>query len=207
MTVRGEEAAAVLPEPGPEFFAVGLRQLQVNQRGLREELKPALGVNGREYFQFWPYFKQEHEPVGLTLVTVFADEAGEMQVTRFELLAGFLAGLATGAGVGRFALVRVELATARTPEAAIGLLRAFEQEDFIVVVEAVEQGGDFVGQLHRASESGGGKWRKKPAGPGAIWRSAAVLQTGRSLLAGLRLTLRAQPRSWNCKGGLLRRAG
>ena len=162
MVVRGKEATTMLPKPRPEFFPVGLRQLQIDQRRLREELKPALRMDGREGFEFWFHFKQEHEPVRLTLVTVFTDEAGEMQVARLELLAGFLARLATGAGVRRFALVRVELAPARTPEAAIGLLRAFEQEDFIVVVEAVEQGGDFVGQLHRASESGDGKGRKKP---------------------------------------------
>ena len=85
----------------------------------------------------------------LALIAVFADEAGEVQIARLELQTGFLARFATGAGVGGFAFVRVQFAAARTPEAAIRLLRAFEQEDFVALVEAVEQGGDFVGQLHR----------------------------------------------------------
>jgi hypothetical protein len=154
MTMRGEEAAAMLPEPRPDVFAVCLRQLQTVQRLAREELKPAFLVNGRERLQLRLHLEQKHQPMRLALETVFADEAGEMQVARGELLAGFFVRLAAGAGVGRFAFVRVQLAAAWTPQATIRLLRAFEQEDFIVLVEAVEQRGDFVGQLHARSEAG-----------------------------------------------------
>ena len=89
----------------------------------------------------------------LALETVFADDAGEVQIARGKLLAGFLVRFAAGAGVGRFAFVRVQLTAARTPQAAIRLLRAFEQEDLIALVEAVEQRGNFVGQLHARSEA------------------------------------------------------
>ena len=152
----GKEAAAMLPEPGPEFFAVGLREFESSESGAGEELKAAFGVEGRKGVQFWFHFEEEHEPVGVALVTVFADEAGEVQVARGELLAGFFQGFAAGAGVGGFAFVGVQFAATRTPETAIGLLSAFEQEDFVLMVEAVEQGGDFVGQLHYDSESGAG---------------------------------------------------
>lgn len=115
----------------------------------------------------------------LPLVAVFADEAGQMQVARLKLLAGFLARLATGAGVGRFAVVRVQLAAARTPETAIRLLRAFEQEDFLALVEAVEQGGDFVRQLHARSETGA-VGAGKPSG--AFRPAKSVLPLGGSFL-------------------------
>jgi len=46
MTVGGEETAAMFPEPRPDFFTVGLWQVESIQRRARKELKPALGVNG-----------------------------------------------------------------------------------------------------------------------------------------------------------------
>lgn len=148
MAVRGKEAAAVLPKPGPNLFAVRLRQFQSVQCRARKEFKSAFGVNRRKGFQLWFHFEQEHEPVGVALVTVFADEAGEMQIARCEMEAGFFQRFTTGAGVGGFAFVGMQFPAARTPEAAIGLLSALEQKDFVLLVEAVEQGGDFVGQLH-----------------------------------------------------------
>ena len=148
MAVRGEEAAAMLPEPRPDAFAIRLGQLQVFQRFAREEIKPALRMDRRERLKFRLHLKQEHQPVRTALVAVFADEAGEMQVARLKLQAGFLMRLATGAGVGGFAVVHVQFTTAWTPQAAIRLLRAFEQKDFIALVEAVKQRGDFVGQYH-----------------------------------------------------------
>jgi hypothetical protein len=162
MAVRGKETATMLPKPGPEFLAVGRWQLQVSQGSLGEELKPALGVDWRENRQLRLHFKQEHEPVGLALITVFTDDSGEVQIVRLELLVGFFARFATGAGVRRLAFVGVQFAAGWTPKAAVWFLRAFEQENLVASVEAVEQGGDFIGQFHRASESGTGKSRKKP---------------------------------------------
>jgi hypothetical protein len=46
MAMRGEEAAAMLPEPRPDFFMIRLWQFQIIQRLAREELKPAFFVNG-----------------------------------------------------------------------------------------------------------------------------------------------------------------
>ena len=90
----------------------------------------------------------------LPLVTVFADETGEMEIPWGELEAGFFECLAAGAGVGGFAFVCMQFPAAWTPKTAIGFLGALEQEDFVRLVETVEQGGDFVRQLHRASEAG-----------------------------------------------------
>ena len=160
MAVRGEEAAAILPEPRPDAFAVGLRNVQAVERGAREELKAAFAHPRRELFQLRFQLEQKHQPVRVALETVFAHETGEVEIRWQKLPAEFLVRLAGGADVGRFADLRVEFPARRTPEAKVGLPGAFQQEDFVAFVETVEQGGDFVGQNHPASESGamgGGK--------------------------------------------------
>lgn len=84
----------------------------------------------------------------LALVTVFADEAGKVQVRGGQFESKLLFSLAARASVRGFAGVGVQLAAAGAPEAAVGLLRAFQQQDFVEFIEAVEQCGDFVGQSH-----------------------------------------------------------
>jgi len=148
MAVRRKETAAILPKPGPDAFAVGLRELQGVQCGTREELKPAFAHRGRELFQFWFEFKEKHEPVRVTLVTVFAHEAGEVEVRRQKIQARFLARFPGGTRVGRFADLGLEFTAARAPTAEVGRLGALEQEDFIAGVEAVKQRGDLVRQRH-----------------------------------------------------------
>lgn len=100
MAMRGEEAAAMLPEPRPDAFAVGLRNVQVVQRGAREELKATFAHRRREVFKLRFQLKQKHQPVGLSLETVFADEAGKMKVRREKFLAEFLVRFPRRAGVG-----------------------------------------------------------------------------------------------------------
>lgn len=162
MAVCGEEAAAIFPEPRPDAFAVGLWDVQAVERGAWEELEAAFAHGRRELFQFRFQLKQKHEPVRLALEGVFAHEAGQMEIGWGESQAEFLVCLARRANVGRFADVSLEFAAARTPEPEVGLLRAFEQEDFVALVEAVEQRGDFEGQVHARSEAGGLSSRKKP---------------------------------------------
>jgi len=148
VAMRGEKAAAKLPEPGPEALAVGLGNFEAGNSFAREEGKAALGVRRGEGFQFYADFEEEHEPMGLALVAVFADEAGKVQVRWREDEAGFLVGLAAGAMVGRFAEVHFQFAAARAPETAVGFLGALEQEDFIALTETVEERGDFIRQRH-----------------------------------------------------------
>jgi len=151
MAMCREKTAAMLPEPRPDAFAVRLWNVQLVQLCAWEELKPPFAHRRREFFEFWFQLEQEHEPMRLALETVFADEAGEMEVRPKKLLTEFLVRFASSAGVRGFAFVGVEFAAARTPEAAIRLLRAFEQKDFIALVETIEQRGDFVRQLHARS--------------------------------------------------------
>ena len=64
--------------------------------------------------------------------------------------------LADGAGERRFAFVLMQFAAGRAPQAAVGFLRAFEQQHVVAPVEAVEQRGDLVRKYHRGV---GSKWR------------------------------------------------
>ena len=86
--------------------------------------------------------------MALTLITVLADDAGETQVDGPEREAQLFGGFAAGAGVRGFAGIHVQLAAARAPEAEVRLLRAFEQQDFVALVETVEQRSDFIRQRH-----------------------------------------------------------
>ena len=149
MAMRRKKAAAILPKPWPYLFTVGLWQLQTTKRGTGEKLKPPLGMRLRQRFQLCLHLKQKHQPMRPALITMFADETGQMQIHRAHLNAEFLPGLAAGAGIRRFADVHFQLAAARTPETAIRLPRALKQQYLIPLIEAVKQRGDFVRQCHQ----------------------------------------------------------
>ena len=123
----GEKAAAMPPEKGPNLFGVGLWNFQGRNVGCGKKGELAFGVRGRQGIQARSDFKEEHEPVRLSFITVFADQAGQMQVIRAQLQADFLGGFAAGADVGRFAGGHVQLAAAGAPEAAVGLAPALQQ--------------------------------------------------------------------------------
>ena len=59
--------------------------------------------------------------MGLILVTVFADDAGEMEVSGLENESNFFMGLADCAGVWTFAGIGLKLATWGAEESLIGL--------------------------------------------------------------------------------------
>jgi hypothetical protein len=86
----GEEAAAMPPEKWPDLFGVGLWNSQGRNIGRGKKGELAFGVRGRQGVQPWVDFKKEHEPVRLSFVTVFADQAGQMQVIRAQFQADFL---------------------------------------------------------------------------------------------------------------------
>jgi len=151
MAMRRKKSAAMLPEPGPDAFAIRVRQFQGIQRSARKELKIPFPMIFRKRFEPGQYFEQEHQPVRGSLIAVFADDAGEVQITRSKGQRNFLVRFPAGAGVRRFAIVRVQFAAARTPQAAIRLLRPLDQQHFVALIEAVKQRGDFVGQRHAAN--------------------------------------------------------
>ena len=122
-----EEAAAMLPEPGPDSLAVGLRYVQPGQRLAGKELESAFGVYWWERSQPGADFEEEHQPMGLALIAVLTYQAGEVQVRRCNDQTQFLVRLAAGAGVGGFAGVRKQLSAAGAPQAAIGFLGSLQQ--------------------------------------------------------------------------------
>lgn len=154
MAVSGEEATAMFPEPGPDAFAVGTGEAQFGDGVAREEFKTAFAMWSRQGDEAGFHFEQKHQPVRISLETEFTDDTGQVEIARLERELHFFFGLATGAGVGRFAIVSVKLASGGTPETTIGLLGAFQQQHFVAIVEAVEQRGDFIGQTHRVAVSG-----------------------------------------------------
>src|SRR5665213_2573969 len=80
MAVRREKAAAKLPEPRPDLFAVSLRDFQRRDFIARKKTKAPFSVRRREGFQFHPDLEKKHEPVRLAVITVFADQPGQMQI-------------------------------------------------------------------------------------------------------------------------------
>ncbi len=148
MTVGGEEAAAVPPEQWPDLFAVGGGESEVRDGAFLDERKSPFPVSWREMAKASFDLEEEHQPVGLSQIAVFAHEPGEVEFLGDDMDAQFLLGLPTGAGVRRLADFLVELSTGRTPEPLIGLLCALQKQDFVRLVEAIEQGGDLVGQRH-----------------------------------------------------------
>src|SRR5208282_6476290 len=84
MAMRRKESTAMPPEPGPDLFPVGLRQLQTFERGAGEELKAAFGMMGRQGFQTRSHLEQKHQPVRPALIAMLADQAGEMEVLRTQ---------------------------------------------------------------------------------------------------------------------------
>ena len=92
------------------------------------------------------YLEEKHEPMSLALVAALADESGQMKVAGPQAEPDFFRRLAAGAGVRRFAGRGVELAAARAPEAPVRLASAEEEQDFIAVIEAIEQRRNAVGK-------------------------------------------------------------
>src|SRR5579859_4937267 len=143
-----EEPPAMLPEPGPDPLAVSSRQLQGINGVACEESKAALAMGRRQGIEFAPNFEEEHKPVAVALVTVFADQARQMQVRSRNPEPKFFLSLPAGTRIGRFTFRSIEFPAARTPQAKIRLLRPFQQQDFFVSVETIQQCGDVVSGTH-----------------------------------------------------------
>ena len=84
MAMRRKKTAAMLPEQRPELFEVGFGKVQFLQFLAPKEPERALGMRRRHGLEPRLNFKQKHQPVGLPLVTVFANESRQMQVSRLK---------------------------------------------------------------------------------------------------------------------------
>lgn len=88
--------------------------------------------------------------MGLILVTVFADDAGEMEVSGLENESNFFMGLADCAGVWAFAGIGLKLATWGAEEPSIRLIFPPHYEHPTIGMEAIQQSGNTIRQRHGA---------------------------------------------------------
>src|SRR5262245_6372594 len=79
---------------------------------------------------------------------MLAHNTGQVQVTWLDCKAQLLVCFATGARIGRLALLDIELATAWAPQPAIRFLRASDKHHFVALIEAREQSRNCVGKIH-----------------------------------------------------------
>ena len=89
--------------------------------------------------------------MGAALISLFAHNAGEVEIGGSESDAHFFMGFSTGTIVGRFPAVRFQFASTGTPQSLVRFLGPFEQEDPILRIEDVEQRGDLVWERHGLS--------------------------------------------------------
>jgi len=149
--MRRKKTAAMLPKPRPDPFHVRLRHLQGSQRRARKKTEPPLPMRRRQRLQPLPDFEQKHQPMTLSLIPVFADDARQVQIRRPYLQPEFFPGFPARAGMRRLPRVSAQLSTARTPQPQVRLLRPFQQQHLIPAVEAVKQRCNFVGKIHLRS--------------------------------------------------------
>ena len=88
--------------------------------------------------------------MGLILVTVFADDAGEMEVSGLESTANFFMGLADCAGVWAFAGIGLKLAAWGAIKPSIRLIFPPHYEHPTIGMEAIQQSGNTIRQRHEA---------------------------------------------------------
>src|SRR5262249_38675235 len=137
-TVSRKKSVAMLPKPRPNPLPVCLWKVQLDQGLAREECESPLTMHRRYSIQLALYFEQKHEPMALSLIAVFAYYASQMQVGSRKPQSEFLFGLTTSAGVRGLANIRVQLSPTGTPESEIRLLRPFQEQHLIKVIEAIE---------------------------------------------------------------------
>ena len=148
LAVGDKEGASVLPEEGPDLFAISAGEWEGFEVFVGGKMERAFLVFWRQRGEAWLDFKQEHQPMSVALIAVFADDAGEVEVVGHELQAGFFAGFTDGTGVRAFSSFGFELAAWRTIAAAVGLMIALDQQHAPILVKGVQQRGNPVWQRH-----------------------------------------------------------
>ena len=80
VAMRGKEAAAMLPEPGPDLVEVSLGDLQSGERRAREKLETSFAVGRRESGELPSHFEEEEQPMAAAFIAMLADNTGQVQV-------------------------------------------------------------------------------------------------------------------------------
>ncbi len=149
MAVRRKKSAPILPEPGPDFFTIGLGDFEIPDFIAGKKLEAAFRMRGRQGLNLDLHLEQKHQPMRASLIPIFADDSRQVQITGSAQEPRFFARFAAGTDVRGFAEIHLQLAARGAPEAAVGFLRPLQQQDLILRIEAIQQRGDFVRQTHR----------------------------------------------------------
>jgi len=85
---------------------------------------------------------------------VFAYHSSQVKISRAKRQPHFFKSFPAGTSIRRFANGHVEFAAGRAPEAEIWFVGPFEQQYPLLLIETVEQRGNFIGQRHRNVQFG-----------------------------------------------------
>src|SRR4051794_27023876 len=116
-----KETATMLPEQRPDLFPIRYRQGQLRKILPLKKSKLAFPMIWRRILQSSLYLKQEHQPMRLTFVSVFADDPRQVKVAWLQLQSHLLLPFPAGATVRRFTNLRVQFPSARTPQTQVRL--------------------------------------------------------------------------------------
>jgi hypothetical protein len=100
LAMGGEEPSAVLPEQRPDEVAIGLGQGQGVELSATEEGESSLAVGRGRLNKAGLDLEEEHQPMRLSLITAFGNDAGEVQVRGFQDERSLLVGFPDRAGMG-----------------------------------------------------------------------------------------------------------
>ncbi len=148
MAVCGKKAAPMLPEPGPDLFQVSLRQPQSGQPVTREKLEAPFTMHRWQAFDPSFNLEQKHQPMRLSLITMFAHQSGQVQIRCRQLNSQFLVGFTAAAGIWGFAHVHMKFPAARAPKTAVRFLSSLKEKHLVPGIETIQQRRDFVWQRH-----------------------------------------------------------
>lgn len=153
VTMSRKEAVPILPKPRPNPLPICLRDMQFGQGRLGEKLKSPLTHRRWQSLQLRLQLEEKHQPVRLALKPMLTHHPRQMKIRCRKLQPQFLMRFPGRTSIGRLPLVRVKLSTAWTPEPAIRFLRSLQQQNLVLLVEAIKQRSNFVRQLHPGSEA------------------------------------------------------
>jgi hypothetical protein len=146
--MRRKKSTAMFPKERPDLLTIRAGQIQLGQRVPRKKFENAFAMRGWERLETWSNLEKKHEPMGMALVSMLAHQPGQVQIGRCDFQAKLFLCFPAGALIWRFARFRVKFAPAGTPKAAVRFLFSFEQQNLILLIEAIEKGGNFVRQCH-----------------------------------------------------------
>ena len=156
-------------------------------------------MNRRDHFQSRAQFEQEHQPMGLSLVTLFAHDSRHGEVFGSHRESQFLARFPGCTGMRGFSRGTLQFPAGWGPKSPVGILESLKQQNFVGSVEAVQQSGNAMGKPGHPFSQAEAIPRDKPPEEGS-----ARAETSKCTRT-VRRPRRHQIRTWPARRTLLRR--